>query len=92
MERTLLERLDYKINWSYDEMVEMLEEESIEDITEFIQEREELYSNYKFIQRLLINDDGKESELIDKIIRMLSARNAILKDNNISAALYTLKR
>ena len=40
-------------------MIEMLEEESLEDVTEYVEESKQLYENYRFIQHILASDEGR---------------------------------
>lgn len=91
---TLIERIANKVDNAYDDLLEMLENENMDDVKEFVQEMENnhLYTSLDYIRRILINDGGQESKLNDKIIRILAARNMILKGEDASVAIYTLTR
>lgn len=91
---TLIERIASKVDNTYNDLLEVLENESIDDVKEFIQEMENnyLYTNLDYIRHILINDGGQESKLNDKIIRILAAKNMILKGEDVSVAIYTLTR
>jgi len=91
---TLIERIESKVNDVYDDLLEVLENESIDDVKEFIKEMEDnhIYSSLDYIRRILINDGGQESKLNDKIIKILAVRNMILRWEDDSVAIYTLTR
>lgn len=92
---TLIERIASKVDNAYDDLLEMLENENMDDVKEFVQEMENnhLYTSLDYIRRrILINDGGQESKLNDKITRILVARNMILKREDASVAIYTLTR
>lgn len=93
-EMNLIERIERKVDNAYDDLLEVLENESIDDVKEFVQEMEDyhLYTSLDYIRRILINDGGEESKLYDKIIRILVARNMILEGEDASVAIYTLTR
>lgn len=93
-EMTLIERIASKVDNAYNDMLEVLENESIDNVKEFVQEMEDnhLYTSLDYIRRILINDGGQESKLNDKIIRILAVRNMILKGEDVSVAIYTLTR
>lgn len=91
---TLIERIASKVDNAYNDLLEILENESIDNVKEFVQEMKDnhLYINLDYIRRILINDGDQESRLNDKIIRILVARNMILKGEDASVAIYTLTR
>ena len=91
---TLIERIASKVDNAYDDLLEILENESIDNVKEFVQEMKDnhLYTSLDYIRCILINDGGQESRLNDKIIRILVARNMILKEEDASVAIYTLTR
>ena len=91
---TLIERIASKVDNAYNDLLEILENESIDNVKEFVQEMKDnhLYTSLDYIRRILINDGDQESRLNDKIIRILVARNMILKGEDASVAIYTLTR
>ena len=91
---TLIERIASKVDNAYNDLLEILENESIDNVKEFVQEMKDnhLYASLDYIRRMLINDGDQESRLNDKIIRILVARNMILKGEDASVAIYTLTR
>ena len=91
---TLIERIANKVDNAYNDLLEILENESIDNVKEFVQEMKDnhLYTSFDYIRRILINDGDQESRLNDKIIRILVARNMILKGEDASVAIYTLTR
>lgn len=93
-EMTLIERIASNVDDAYNDLLEVLENESIDNIKEFVQEMEDnhLYTSLDYIRRILINDGGQESKLNDKIIRILAVRNMILNGEDASVAIYTLTR
>jgi hypothetical protein len=91
---TLIERIASKVDNAYNDLLEILENESIDNVKEFVQEMKDnhLYVSLDYIRRILINDGDQKSRLNDKIIRILVARNMILKGEDASVAIYTLTR
>ena len=89
---TLIERIASKVDNAYNDLLEILENESIDNVKEFVQEMKDNYTSLDYIRRILINDGDQESRLNDKIIRILVAKNMILKGEDASAAIYTLTR
>lgn len=93
---SLTEKIVKCVDNAYDDLLEMLKNETIEEVREFVQEMKvnNIYSSLDYIrQRILApNVNVEEGKLYDKIMKILVAVKQIEKGEDKSTALYSLTR